>query len=223
MPFKTLILDFDGTLVSSLESIYSATSAALQAFGYPRPSLDEVRHTIGLPLDESMQRLTAKDADDPEIPQLIAKYRELFRPLSTSAPPFEGAYETLSHLRSLGLQLILVSNKGTRGLRKMTEHLKIASFFDLILSANATPYRKPDPRLFREVILPVLVASPAEVLVVGDAEPDLLFARNSGLHGCWASYGYGNSANCAALHPDFTISSIRELADIIIRCLSVSS
>jgi phosphoglycolate phosphatase len=215
MPFRTLILDFDGTLVSSLESIYSATSVALQSFGYPRPSLEEVSHTIGLPLDQSMQKLTAKDAGDAEIPQLIAKYRELFRPLSTTEPLFDGAFETISHLRSLGIQLILVSNKGTRGLREMTAHLKIDSFFDMILSANSTPYRKPDPRLFSEIILPVLAGSPAEVLVVGDSEPDLLFAKNSGLRCCWATYGYGNPAKCAALQPDFTIASIRALADIV--------
>lgn len=214
MPFKTIILDFDGTLVSSLESIYSATSSALQFFGYPQPSLDEVCHTIGLPLDESMQKLTAKDACDPEIPQLIAKYRELFRPLSTTAPLFDGASETLSRLRSLGIQLILVSNKGTRGLHELTTHLKIDIYFDLILSVNSTCYRKPDPRLFSEAILPVLIGSPAEVLVVGDTESDLLFARNSGLRSCWVSYGYGNPAKCAALRPDFTIPTIRALIEI---------
>ena len=43
----TLIFDLDGTLLDTLEDLKDSTNYALQAFGFPTRTLDEVRAFVG--------------------------------------------------------------------------------------------------------------------------------------------------------------------------------
>jgi phosphoglycolate phosphatase len=212
---KTLIFDFDGTLASTAEGIHACMCETFHAFGYPRPSLADVRKTIGLLLEPSIRQLIPNDGRESRIPAMLALYRELYHAKAPAMSHlFEGAAETLALLRSLGMQMILVSNKGRRGLKQLTEHLKIKDDMDVILGMDDVAYRKPDARLFTEHIARY---SPdrKQVLMVGDTETDLLFARNAGLQSCWAAYGYGDAEKCRALEPDFVIRDITELAALV--------
>ena len=123
----TVILDFDGTLVSSLKGIHACFQEALAISGYGRPSLAEVRMTVGLTLEESVSILTNGQCDDAQL-------------------------------------------------------------------------KEPHPR---------------RVLIVGDTEADILFAKNAGLRSCWASYGYGDEAVCKALAPEFILPDIARLPGLI--------
>jgi len=62
-----------------------------------------------------------------------------------------------------------------------------------------------------------LLAKPAaeEVLVVGDTEWDLFFARNGGLKSCWGAYGYGDPEECRALRPHYVIAAITDLPKLV--------
>lgn len=212
---KTLVFDFDGTLASTAEGIHACMCETFHAFGYPRPWLADVRKTIGLLLEPSIRQLIPNDGRESRIPAMLALYRELYHAKAPAMSRlFEGAAETLALQRSLGMQIILVSNKGRRGLRQLTEHLKIKDDMDVILGMDDVAYRKPDARLFTEHIARY---SPdrKQVLMVGDTETDLLFARNAGLQSCWAAYGYGDAEKCRALEPDFVIRDITELAALV--------
>lgn len=76
--------------------------------------------------------------------------------------------------------------------------------------------RWPDARLFTETIAPRLGEPQLGlVLMIGDTESDLLFAKNAGLRSCWASYGYGDDAACNALAPEFILPVITQLPGLI--------
>jgi len=93
---------------------------------------------------------------------------------------------------------------------RLLEHLMIKDYFDVILSAEDSAYRKPDARLYSNNIAPFLLSkTPGGVLVVGDTESDLLFAKQAGLKSCWATYGYGDAEKCLALKPDFVIWTLK--------------
>lgn len=214
---KTVILDFDGTLASTVEGIYACMAETFVTFGYPRPTPAEVRLTVGLTLDHAMRRLANDRCDEDTIRRMIATYRDLHRQKAAAMESlFEGTVETLHFLRACGIQSILVSNRSRRGLHHLTEYLGIKDRLDVMLGADEVPYQKPDARLFTAVIVPILDgASPHEVLVVGDTEWDLLFARNAGLPSCWAAYGYGDPERCQALSPQYVIPSIADLRNVL--------
>ena len=216
-PITTVVFDFDGTLAATLEGIYACVCETLSRFGYAKPSLSEVRSTIGIPLEDGLQRLTAAQRNDSSFHKLVKVYRavhyERAGPLTTL---FRGTLETLSALRSMHMQMILVSNKSGSGLRRQIKQFGIDQYMDIVLGVDDTSFRKPDGRLFEQNFAPHLAApGGSQVLMVGDTELDILFAKNAGLRSCWASYGYGDEDACKALAPDFILPDITELPALI--------
>jgi phosphoglycolate phosphatase len=219
VPIKTIILDFDGTLASSLEGIWTCMRETLLHYNFPAPTSQQVRQTIGLTLEESMHRLTEGRCEEPLTSEMVKHYRTLH---STKAAPltrlFDGAIPTLTELRHSNIFTILVSNKGRAGLHQLITQLKITNYIDIIISAEDAPYRKPDARLYTAHIAPLLPLTPdSQTLVVGDTETDILFAKNANLISCWATYGYGDVQRCKALAPDFELRKLTDLPTLIVR------
>jgi phosphoglycolate phosphatase len=53
------------------------------------------------------------------------------------------------------------------------------------------------------------------MLMVGDTETDIVFAKASGIACCWASYGYGDMGRCRALAPQYEIAGIADLPPLL--------
>jgi phosphoglycolate phosphatase len=217
MSITTAILDFDGTLASSLEGIHECFQEALSGFGYGRPSLEAVRQTVGLTLDESVRRLTKDHCDGARHGEVVDRYRALYAEKGRAmATLFPGAEEALTAIRGMGVRIVLVSNKSHKGLLHLVEHLGIDACVDITLGVDNQSFRKPDPRLYTESIAAFLPQPHGrQVLVVGDSESDIMFAKNAGLRSCWASYGYGNEFVCKALVPEFILPDIAQLPGLI--------
>ena len=185
----------------------------LAHYGFNQPKLEEVRHTVGLTLEESMHRLTQGRSREPQTSEMVAFYRALHT--AKAAPltrPFEGAHAALAELRAQGIFTVLVSNKGRAGLHQLLDQFALSNAFDLILSAEDTAFRKPDARLYTEQIAPRVNRSHSgQTVVIGDTETDILFAKNAGLLSCWATYGYGDPERCTRLSPSLRITTLAGL------------
>jgi phosphoglycolate phosphatase len=214
---KLIIFDFDGTLASSLEGISACMGKALQLFGYRRPSVDKLRATIGLTLEDSIRKVTKWACPESDIPLVVRTYRNLYDIEGARLTAlFDGATETLVAVKAAGIKTVLVSNKGNAGLVLLLRQLQIANYFDLTLSADCVQHHKPSAALYTAHIVPAFPQiDPKDILVVGDTESDLRFAANIGASSCWAAYGYGDAATCIALAPTFTISNISDLQSLL--------
>ncbi len=217
MKYRLAIFDFDGTLASSLEGISACMTDVLTAYGYPAPSIDEVKATVGLTLEDSVRILSRRRVPEVQLPAIVKLYRELHdAKAAPSIKLLDGAVELLEELPSHGIRCVLVSNKGVKGLDQLLERLRIWPFFELVLSAEDVEHQKPKPELYSKHIAPQFPKIPrAETIVIGDAEVDIKFAKAAGLSSCWARYGYGEANKCRALHPDYEIGQIEELRDIL--------
>jgi phosphoglycolate phosphatase len=73
-------------------------------------------------------------------------------------------------------------------------------YFDLILAAAEGQACKPSALVFEQRVLPIFPdLTPSQCIMVGDTATDLQFAKNIGANACFASYGYGNVADCEAV------------------------
>lgn len=217
MPITTALFDFDGTLASSLEGICLCYQEALVRHGYSEPSLEDVRQTVGLTLEKSVRMLTDGQCQGKQMEEVLNSYRALYTEKGRAmAALFPGAMEALSSVKGMGLRIALVSNKSDKGLRRLTAQLNIEPFVDLLQGDDHESFRKPDARLYTDNLAPRLPGVRAgQVLMVGDTDTDLLFARNAGLRSCWAAYGYGDAAACRALAPEFILDDIAQLPGVI--------
>lgn len=103
-----------------------------------------------------------------------------------AARPAEGAVSLLKHLRDNGCSLGLVSNfaDGDEG-RDLLSHLKLTSYFDVIVFSGDVGWRKPNRRIF-ETALSALHAEAREVLHVGDElRADIWGAGRCGMTTVW--------------------------------------
>ena len=217
MKYRLAIFDFDGTLASSLDSIHTCMCEALPAFGIRAPSREDVRATVGLTLEESVNILADGNVSTSQIHEVVEEYRRIHDAKGAAGVKlFDGAGNLLQELACHNIKSVLVSNKGRKGLSTLLDQLRIRAFFDLILGAEDVARNKPDPRLFTQDIAPHFDGIPKkETLVIGDTDVDIRFAKAAGLASCWASYGYGDEAKCRKLRPDYEVANLKELRNIL--------
>lgn len=210
MKYRLAIFDLDGTLVSFHENIYTCIVDALFAFGYPAPSHEEVKATIGLTLEDSLAVLIKDYVPREQLPPIVEFYRRLHE--AKAAPRvrlFDGVVPLLEELPTRQIKSVVVGGRSRAALAETLEQLRIWAFFDLTLSAEDVTQQKPDPALYKRHVAPRFPEiGRAETLVVGDTEIDIRFAKAAGLSSCWASYGYGDADKCRALRPDHEIAQI---------------
>ena len=66
-----VIFDLDGTLLNTLEDLKDSTNYALQKFGFPQRTLDEVRSFVGNGLRMLIVRAVPADTEDAVIDAVL--------------------------------------------------------------------------------------------------------------------------------------------------------
>jgi phosphoglycolate phosphatase len=217
MTFRVLLLDFDGTLVETQQAVMVCARRALEEMGHAVPDAalrQAISHSLLL---EATIAMLAPEMPPPEIDRAAERYREIYAEVGANyARPFPGVRETLQTVRGSGRILAVVSNKGREAVEHQLAVADLATFVDLIFAAEADMPGKPDAAAFdRRVALAFPGVARSEFLMVGDTATDIRFAKNAGLHSCWAAYGYGDPAACRALKPDRVIASFGGLLTVL--------
>jgi phosphoglycolate phosphatase len=110
--------------------------------------------------------------------------------LTRRTKAFPGVEDGLRRFQGEGLKLACITNKAESFTLPLLVASGLRQYFDLVLSGDSLPKRKPDP-------LPLLHcaeqfgALPGELLVVGDSVNDTEAARRAGCPVFCVPYGYG--------------------------------
>jgi len=220
--FKAIAFDYDGTLFDTRSAIISCIERAFEKSGCPVPARKAIWRTvrIGLGLQATFLTLDPALRDDrAALQDRIDKYRTIYLDEGTSLlKPFAGTNEVLGQLHAEGTKCLIISNKGVAAIRRSLEETGLSPFIEMVLGDELGLPKKPDPAMMNNHILPRYTHLQREqILIVGDTEADILFAKRSGVPCCWASYGYGEMVRCRALEPEHEISSITELPPLMRR------
>ncbi|GGE93643.1 HAD family hydrolase [Hymenobacter cavernae] len=228
MAYSLLLFDYDGTLCDSRQAIYHSLQQFFLTYNLPTPPEADVQRTVemGLSAPVTLQVLqpTATPAQIIEwVPIYRGIYAEQGEPL---VKPFPGAQQVLAQAAAQGFTPVVFSNKGSRVLEASLERFEMLPFISLLIGDGSYPDKqlelKPSPMIFQQIIQPHFPEVPLdEILMIGDTQSDLLFARNCGIDSCWASYGMGDAAECRALGPTYEISGLAEL-DAVLQGKTVS-
>jgi phosphoglycolate phosphatase len=204
-------IDLDGTLLDTLPDIADAARRMLRGLGRPPPEDGTVRACIGDGIPRLVKRLLTGEREGEPEPAVFARalvlferhYRDTFlqRPV-----PFAGVVDGLAQLRAAGLKLACVTNKSEAFALPLLAAARIAERFDLVVSGDSLPARKPDPLPLRHVARRFEV-DPARLLVIGDSDNDTRAARAAGCPVVCVPYGYRGAGevrdlDCDAIVPD---------------------
>lgn len=183
--------DLDGTLVDSAPEILQAINLALADLGLPGLELSTLRELIG----EGMARLVEKTLAYLDMPPVwknatLSSFEKHYaRILGSKAQLYPGVTEGLAMLKNHAF-LAIVTNKSERFTIPLLNHFHILDCFNLVLSGDILPKKKPDPAPIYHCAdyfsIPV-----QEIVLLGDSRFDIACARNAGAHPWAVRYGYG--------------------------------
>lgn len=214
--FQVLLLDFDGTIADTGPAIAHSMRQAFAAHGAALPETSDVLAYVGAPLPAMITALRPGLAVD-AVTALAETYRTIYREEGLALMRlFPGIQETLEEARRLGARLAVASNKKHEALGLSVRQLGMEALFEVVAGLESAGPVKPERAFFDTRIQPWFKEVPlSELLVVGDAEPDLALARNIGAAACWVTWGLGDPVRCAAYVPEYVLSEPGDLLSLV--------
>jgi pyrophosphatase PpaX len=206
-----LLFDLDGTLIDSIGLLLVSMEHAFT--GHPRvPTRAQWTAGIGTPL---RTQLAEWCDDDAQVEALVERYREFqglhLEGLTTLYP---GVRELLDWARAQGHTTGIVTSKGRGMTERSLQHVGIVGHFDTIVTYEDTDRHKPGPEPVR-LALARLGADPSRAIFVGDSPHDMHAGRAAGVTTAAALWGPFNRAELSPAAPDWWLTRIGELQDIV--------
>lgn len=189
MGYRAVIFDLDGTLLDTLEDLQLATNHALGACGLPPRSRDEVRRFVGNGYRQLFRLAVPEGTSDELQERALAIFGSYYLAHARDhTAPYPGIPELLARLRARGLPLAVVSNKGDAAVQELVES-HFPQVFSAVAGEREGVRRKPAPDTVEQV-MSAMGVSPAEAVVVGDSEVDLLTAQRAGCDCITVGWGF---------------------------------
>ena len=219
MSTKIVILDFDGTLADTLDSIKHGVNLAMDVFGYPHSTRDDIqahinhgaRNLIKLSIPKELQ------CDDAKVDEAYAVYHEKYKGVYLEVERlYDGMDEAVIKLQNSGVKMSVLSNK---------QDLMVVGLCEKLLSKYAfTEYRgqragapvKPDPTVPLEICA-LMGVQPSECALVGDSDVDMVTAKNAGFTAIGVSWGYRPPKMLLENGADFIVETPRDILSVIFR------
>lgn len=208
-----ILLDLDGTLTDPYDGISRCVVHALSGLGLAAPSRDVLRSFIGPPLQESFAAL---GLDEAAVVAALGLYRERFTEVGLYENRlYDGIPEAFAALRAAGNRLAVATSKPTVFAERIVEHFGLAQHLDLVVGATLDGSRRHKADVIG-VVLQELAVLPADAVMVGDREQDVLGARAHGMRSIGVRWGYAAEGELESAGADELVSSPVELTEVLL-------
>jgi phosphoglycolate phosphatase len=187
LPMETLrllVFDLDGTLIDSRTDLANSVNAMLAHFGRPPQPEAVIATYIGDGAGMLVRRALGDPVDEAFLNEALGRFLDYYREHKLDHTyVYAGVRESLEALRILpdgsARKMAVLSNKPVGPSRAICEALGLGPFFFRVYGGNSFPTKKPDPEGLNTIIREAGV-TPAETLMIGDSDVDVLTARNAG-------------------------------------------
>jgi phosphoglycolate phosphatase len=221
LPIKAVVIDLDGTLLNTAPDLAHAAELMMAELGMPCPSLETISTYIGNGVSRLVKRVLTGDMHAEPDAGLFARALPIYQKhygahVSEQSRPFPGVVEGLDAFRAMDVHVACITNKAAVFTHPLLKDTGLFDYFELILSGDTLPKRKPDP-------LPLLHAcevfkvQPAELLLIGDSLNDTQAARAAGCPVFCVPYGYNRGRPVAELDLDAVVPTLAEAAKMVVK------
>lgn len=212
--YNTVIFDLDGTLLNTLEDLTDSVNWALEKYGYPLHTKDEVRNFVGNGLHKLLERALPKDVPEKKLEEVFLDFTAHYKEnCAIKTRPYPGIMELLEELLRRSFKIAIVSNKGDAAVKELNQF-----YFDgkipVAIGERKGVKRKPAKDSVEEA-LKELSAKKEEAIYVGDSEVDIKTAENAGLFCVSVTWGFKSQeflkeqgATCLVNTPDEILSLV---------------
>lgn len=213
MKYNTVIYDLDGTLLYTLEDLMNSVNFALDHYGYPHRTLDEIRRFIGNGVAVLMKRSAPENCPEDELKIML----DIFRPhylehMYDTTGPYDGVINMMKEIHEAGYKTAIVSNKLDPAVKEL-DKMFFSGLTELAIGAPAHA-KKPDPT---SVLMCIddLGSQVCEAIYIGDTDIDIETAHNAGLKCVGVSWGFRGRQFLEEHNCDYIIDTPDELLPLL--------
>ncbi len=227
MSFKNLplavgaiVIDLDGTLLHTAPELAESANRMLRDMGRPAVSQELLMSYIGNGISWLVKRaLTGDMHAEPEVAlydRALPIFEKHYTVLLLQSKPFGGVLDGLDRMRAAGFRLGCITNKVARYTEPLLKGVGLAPYFELTLSGDSLPEKKPHPMplLHAAKVFGVAVEN---LLLIGDSLNDAVAARAAGCPVFCVPYGYNHGEPVDGLDIDAVIDRLPAALELIRR------
>jgi phosphoglycolate phosphatase len=220
LSISAIIIDLDGTMLHTAPELTEAANRMLREMDYTPVAPELLMSYIGNGISWLVKRALTGDMhatpDAALYEHALPIFEKHYTGLLLQSKPFDGVIAGLDAMRAAGFRLGCITNKVARFTEPLLKSLGLAKYFEIVLSGDTLPEKKPHP-------LPLLHAAkffgvPIEkLLLIGDSLNDTVAARAAGCPVFCVSYGYNHGEPVDSLFLDAVIANLPAALPLIKR------
>ena len=209
-----ILWDLDGTLLDTLQDLADSVNYALEQFGYPLRSLEEVRRFVGGGARNLIRQAAPEGADVDAVQECFWNHYSIH--CQDKTQPYAGICQVLEKLSKY--PMAVVSNKPDGAVKPLC-----AQHFPGVYALGVSPEypRKPAPDMVRRAMAEIGVDT---CVYVGDSEVDVQTARNADVPCLSVLWGFRDReeiATAGGTHFCADPGNLPEMLEAMIRDLTV--
>lgn len=214
--FRGILFDLDGTLVDTAVDMIKALQILVKNHGVNKQfPVSKYRHYISqgsAALINSIYPLLNRQCKE----QLRTEYLSIYaEQIVHSNQLFPGVAKFLNRLDRHGTPWGIVTNKPSWLTTVLVDNIKPFSTAKVVLSADQVGVSKPDPKPLLEA-LKSMPGTAEQTIYLGDAQTDLIAARQAGMYAVLATWGYLSEQDEIESWPaDLLVNTVTELSPLL--------
>jgi HAD superfamily hydrolase (TIGR01549 family) len=181
MTLSGVLLDVDGTLVSSNDAHAQAWVEAFAAYGYEIP-FEQVRPLIGMGGDQVIPHLVPDLSSEEGVGREISTHRKelILNQFGPQLSPTHGARALVEKLRAEGLRLIVASSASAPEMEILLKAAQLEELLEDFTTSSDAEASKPEPDIV-EAALQKAALTADQTLMLGDTPYDIESAAKAGV------------------------------------------
>ena len=211
-----VFFDLDGTLTDSGDGIKNSAAYALNKFGMPVPSRDELNKFIGPPLVGSFRNLFGMSDEDADL--AVVYYREYYAVKGIFENSlYDGVTDMLEALKKAGRTIVLATSKPEIYANQILKYFNIYDYFTHVCGAEMDHKRTDKHEVIEYALETAGVTDRSRVIMVGDRLHDIEGAKKSHLDSIGVTFGYGSEAELKEAGADYIVNDAKELTELLLK------
>ena len=212
---NTIVFDLDGTLLNTLEDLKDSVNFALERQGYPLRNLNEIRSFVGNGIRLLMERAVPENIPAETFEICFKDFCDYYKiHMEDKTAPYDGINDMLTNIKKAGFKTAIVTNKADFAAQDLCKRM-FGENIDFVVGSSDDRPNKPAP----DGVFYALEKLDSEIentVFVGDADTDILTAKNANLPSIGVLWGFRDREVIEEAGAEYIVESVNDLEKLLI-------
>ena len=214
MKYDAVIFDLDGTLTDTLADLRNSVNFALNRFGFPERTTEEIRNFVGNGVRRLIYLSVPENTPEEVSESCLSVFKEHYAANSlVETKPYDGIIDTLKTLKENKIKTAVVTNKMNSAAVDIVDYF-FGNLIDVTVGQIDGMAQKPQPDGIYKV-LEKLEVSKEKAVYVGDSEVDCITAKNAEISCIGVTWGFRDRDVLLENGADFIADTTTALSGLI--------